>query len=103
MLRASSHARTRSCFIVSQVFALHDNAEWQVLEERWTTESSLGLAPAPITPLYNYFGADLTLYLAFLRLYSSWLWAPALLGLVLFVFQETEYAGRESVWQVPDS
>ena len=60
---------------------------------------ALGLAPAPITPLYNYFGADLTLYMAFLRLYSLWLWLPAVLGLVLFVFQETEYAGRESVFQ----
>ena len=85
--------------VVAQVFALHHDAERQALEERWTTESSLGLAPAPITPLYNYFGADLTLYMAFLRLYSLWLWLPAVLGLVLFVFQETEYAGRESVWQ----
>ena len=122
-------AQLERSHVVAQVFALHDNAERRVLEERWTTESSLGLAPAPITPLYNYFGADLTLYLAFLRLYSQGLWVPAILGLVLFVFQETEcaggiphppspssrlflhprsppfpqptprYAGRESVWQ----
>ena len=85
--------------VVAQVFPLHDQAERSLLESRWTTESSLGLAPAPLTALYNYFGVDLTLYLAFLRLYSLWLWAPAILGLVLFVFQETEYAGQESIWQ----
>ena len=58
-----------------------------MLEERWTTESSLGLAPAPISALFNYFGCDLTLYFAFLRTFSLWLWLPAVLGLVLFVFQ----------------
>ena len=39
-----------------------------------------------------------TLYFAFLRTFSMWLWAPAMCGLVLFVFQESEYAGGESVW-----
>lgn len=34
-----------------------------------------------------------------LRLCSQWLWLPAALGLVLSVFNETEYAGRESIWQ----
>ena len=92
-------ARLERSHVVSQVFALHDDAERRVLEERWTTESSLGLGPAPISRLYNYFGADVTLYLAFLRLYSLCLWLPAIAGLVLFVFQETEYAGRESIWQ----
>ena len=91
-------ARLEKLNVVTQIFALHDDKERQVLEERWTTESSLGLGAAPITPLFNYFGADVTLYLAFLRLYSLCLWAPAIIGLVLFVFQETEYAGRESVF-----
>ena len=43
-------ARLERSNVVAQVFALHDDAERQVLEERWTTESSLGLAPAPVCP-----------------------------------------------------
>ena len=42
-------ARLERSHVVSQVFALHDDAERQVLEERWTTESSLGLGPPPVT------------------------------------------------------
>ena len=61
-------------------------------------ETALALAPAPLAQLFNYFGAEYTLYCAFLRTYSMWLWAPAMCGLVLFVFQESEYAGGESVW-----
>ena len=61
-------------------------------------ETALALAPAPLAQLFNYFGAEYTLYFAFLRTYSMWLWAPAMCGLVLFVFQESEYAGGESVW-----
>ena len=85
--------------VVQQVFALHDMRERRALEERWSASASLGLAPAPLTELYNYFGAEYALYFAFLRRFSQWLWAPAALGLVLFVFNETEYAGQESVWQ----
>ena len=41
-------ARLEKLNVVTQIFALHDDKERQVLEERWTTESSLGLGAAPI-------------------------------------------------------
>ena len=83
---------------VRQVFALHDQAQRTALEDRWGLSSALALAPCPVGQLFNYFGAEYTLYFVFLRTFSMWLWAPALVGLVLFVFQETEYGGKESVW-----
>ena len=67
---------------------------------QWTLEASLGLAPAPTARMYNYFGCDLALYFSFLRLYSLWLWLPAVFGVVVFLFGESEYGGGESVWQV---
>jgi len=93
-----SLAQLRRDGAVAQVFALHDNAQRSALEDRWGLPSALALAPCPVGQLFNYFGAEYTLYFVFLRTFSMWLWAPALTGLVLFVFQETEYGGKESVW-----
>ena len=84
--------------MLRKVFPLHDQDERKNLEDRWGVEAALALAPAPFAQLFNYFGPERTLYFAFLRTLSMWLWAPAVGGLVLYVFQETEYAGEESVW-----
>ena len=87
--RAPSEARTADeqiacCYPEPQMSRLH--ATSLTISPR----RSHRLSPAPIAQLYNYLGAELALYFAFLRTFSLWLWAPAIAGLILFVFQETE-------------
>ncbi|KAL1507864.1 hypothetical protein AB1Y20_007472 [Prymnesium parvum] len=85
--------------VVAQTYPLHSDDERRALEGAWSMASSMALAPAPIAQLHNYLGPEFALYFAFLRLYSLWLWAPAVAGLVLAVFQESEYSSGQSVWQ----
>ena len=94
-----SLAQLERRMVVQQTFPLHSNDERRALESAWTMNASMALGPAPIAQLHNYLGAEFALYFAFLHLYSAWLWGPAVGGLVLAVFQETEYSSGQSVWQ----
>ena len=92
-------AALHRCGVVREMWPPHQPAERAALEHGWSTASMLGLAAPPATRLFNYFGGEHALYFAFLRTLSLWLWAPAIAGVVLFIFTESEYGGAENVWQ----
>nr|KAG5706556.1 hypothetical protein BaRGS_028727 [Batillaria attramentaria] len=67
--------------IVSGVFPLHCNQDLAVLRKTWVKTI---FSKQPLDSVCKYFGAKIGLYFAFIGHYTTWLLAPALLGIIMW-------------------
>jgi len=70
------------------VFALHDPERQKHFEETWIKNWRIGdLMKAPLEEIRDYFGEPVAFYFGFLLFYLRWLVAPAIVGLLFFIWQ----------------
>jgi len=70
------------------VFALHDPEKQEHFEKTWIQNWRIGdLMKAPLEEIRNYFGEPVAFYFGFLMFYLRWLVAPAVVGLLFFIWQ----------------
>ena len=83
---------------VRDVFLMHDDDEAEALVKLWTRSCVAGIrevSRAQLRALQEYLGAELGFYFSWASFYTRYLWAPALLGLVVYIAQE-QLEGRIS-------
>ena len=77
-----------------EYFYLHHNSVRNVLEENWGMQ---WIAKQPLNAVRTYFGDKVGLYFAFLGFYTSSLWIPAIVGLLMTVTQVYSYSQFGSI------
>lgn len=87
--------RLVSKHIVSDVFPLHCQEDLTNL--RWTWVQSV-FSKQPLDDVYKYFGAKIGLYFVFLGQYTTWLVAPALVGILMFYMQSVNQWLEDVSW-----
>jgi len=81
------------------VFALHDPVQQEYFSSTWIKNWKIGsLMNAPLKEIRAYFGEPVAFYFGFLTFYLRWLVAPAILGVIFFIWQMAVMASGETVW-----
>ncbi|KAK7496840.1 hypothetical protein BaRGS_00011820 [Batillaria attramentaria] len=83
--------------IVSGVFPLHCNQDLAVLRKTWVKTI---FSKQPLDSVCKYFGAKIGLYFAFIGHYTTWLLAPALLGIIMWFVQSINQFCEDVSWVV---
>ncbi|KNC48456.1 transmembrane protein 16K [Thecamonas trahens ATCC 50062] len=74
--------------LLADVCALHDKAsQAELFDALASFKLTLSLGALPLDAINNYFGSEIAFYFAWLHMYTVYLVAPALLGLLVFVHQ----------------
>ena len=77
-----------------EYFYLHHDAVRHVLEENWGMQ---WIAKQPLNPVRTYLGDKIGLYFAFLGFYTSSLWIPAIVGVLMTLTQVYSYTHFGSI------
>jgi anoctamin-10/anoctamin-7 len=86
--------KLRKEFGFVEYFYLHHDDVRHALEEKWGMHWT---AKQPLGPVRTYFGDKIGLYFAFLGYYTSSLWIPAIVGLLMTLTQLYSYAQFGSI------
>ncbi|RUS79435.1 hypothetical protein EGW08_012812, partial [Elysia chlorotica] len=70
--------------VISQLFPLHCHEDLKVLRKNWVQAI---FSRQPLDSVCQYFGVKISLYFAYLGHYTTWLLLPAVIGLLVFLYQ----------------
>ncbi|CAB3988342.1 anoctamin-8-like isoform X1 [Paramuricea clavata] len=68
--------------VIQQIFPLHDHDDLAKLRKTWVKAF---FKKQPLDDIRDYFGVKIAMYFGWLGLYTKWLFAPAIFGIIMFV------------------
>ncbi|XP_067058166.1 anoctamin-8-like isoform X1 [Acropora muricata] len=78
--------------VVEKMFPLHNHDDLAKLRKTWV---SAFFKKQPLDDICLYFGVKIAMYFAWLGMYTKWLVAPAVLGIVTFILSSRSEATRD--------
>ena len=90
-------SKLKLCGRMLELVHVHDDDEVSAIRDRFLVKSCAGVLPlrsSTLLAMHSYSGAQLTLYFAWVSMYTRLLWLPALVGLALFLSDRFYYDSR---------
>jgi len=90
-------SKLKLCGRMLELVHVHDDDEVSGIRDRFLVQSCAGVLPlrsSTLLAIHSYSGAQLTLYFAWVSMYTRMLWLPALVGLALFLSDRFFYDSR---------